>query len=222
MVKPGRLAAAVALGGLVAPGVAAQSLADLCRSASTAKVGQWASFAVSGGASGGGKLRLAIVGSQRQGDSTLYWLEIAGTSATDPARNGIMQFLVADLGEHATPRAMIAKVGTQPPMKMPQQMLAMSSQTAAQHNSALAFTHHCEGAQVVGSETVAVPAGSFATLHVRSGGGDAWVSKDIPFAIVKLSGADGTGMALVGFGTDAKSSITETPQDPSLPGMPKP
>jgi hypothetical protein len=222
MVKPGRLAGAVALGGLLAPGVAAQSLADLCRAASAVKVGQWAAFDVKGGASGGGKVRLAIVGSQRQADSTFYWFEIAGTSATDPARNGIMQLLVADLGAHATPRAMIAKPGNQPAMKMPQQMLAMMSQAATQHSTAFAFTRHCEGAQIVGSETVTVPAGSFATVHVKSDGGDAWVSKDIPFAIVKLSSTDGATMVLVSHGTDAKSSITETPQDMPLPGMPKP
>jgi hypothetical protein len=224
MFEPGRLAAAVALGGLLTPALAAQSLADLCRAASAAKVGQWASFDVKGGASEGGKLRLAIVGSERQGDSTFYWVELAGTSATDPARNGIMQSLVADLGAHATPvRAMIAKVGNQPAIKVPQAMLAMTSQTAAQHNTALAFAHRCDGAQIVGSETVTVPAGSFATVHVKSEGGDAWVSKAVPFTIVKVSGHDGSTMLLVGYGTDAKSSITETPQEMTLPGMlPKP
>ena len=224
MFAPGRLVAAVTFAGLLAPRVAAQSLADLCRAASAAKLGQWAAFDVKGGASGGGKLRLAVVGSERQGDSTFYWLEIAGTSAGDPARNGVMQLLVADLGAHAIPvRAMIVKAGQQPAMKMPQAMLAMMSQTATQHNSALAFTHHCEGAQIVGSETVTVPAGSFTTVHVKSEGGDAWVAQAVPFTIVKASSKDGSTMVLVGSGTDAKSSINETPQDMPLPGMlPKP
>lgn len=224
MVAPRRLAAAVAFAGLLAPRVAAQSLADLCRAASAATLGQWAAFDVKGSPNGGGKLRLAVVGSERQGDSTFYWLEMAGTSAGDATRNGIMQLLVADLGAHAIPvRAMIVKAGQQPAMKMPQAMLAMMSQSATQHNAAIGFTRHCEGAQIVGSETVSVPAGSFATVHVKSEDGDAWVTKAVPFTIVKASRKDGSTMVLVASGTDAKSSINETPQDMPLPGMlPKP
>src|SRR5260370_22545453 len=90
MLKTGQLFTALALGGSAlaaqAPAVPAGGPAELCRAASEAKIGQWASYDVSGGQADGSKLKFAIVGSERRGDTTLYWLEIAGSSAQNPSR----------------------------------------------------------------------------------------------------------------------------------------
>src|SRR5207302_6368906 len=70
MRTPAPLITALALGALVTPALSAQSatdLAEVCKTLGNAKVGQWASFEGTS-ASGGGKLRLAVVGSEREAD----------------------------------------------------------------------------------------------------------------------------------------------------------
>ncbi len=227
MLKTGQLFMALAFGGSA---LAAQAPtgpagpAELCRAASEAKIGQWAGYDVSGGQADGSKLKFAIVGSERRGDTTFYWFEIAGSSARDPASNGIMQMLVPGPGARATSiHGMIVKVGSQPAMKMSPQMLGMMGSHMAQDNMAMEFARECATGRVVGPETVAVPAGSIPAIHVTSAdGGDAWLAKDIPFGLVKAVGKKGT-LVLTGHGSDAKSSITETPQEmPIIPGMQKP
>src|SRR2546426_9953584 len=69
----------------VAP-LAAQDAAELCKSIGRVTVGQWSSYSMTGGKADGAKLRLAIVGQERRGDSTLYWLEISGNGG--PAGRG--------------------------------------------------------------------------------------------------------------------------------------
>src|SRR6266568_2621421 len=58
------------------PAQSPTDLADVCKVLGDAKPGQWASFDGTGSA-GVGKLRLAVVGSERAGDSTLYWFEVS-------------------------------------------------------------------------------------------------------------------------------------------------
>ena len=53
----------------------ATDLADVCKVVGNAKPGQWASFDATNGGSEAGKVRLAVVGSEQAGDTTLYWFE---------------------------------------------------------------------------------------------------------------------------------------------------
>src|SRR5260370_36471835 len=93
----------------------------------------------------------------------------------------------------------------------------------AQYNMALECARGCATGGAVGPEPVAVPAGSIPAIHVTSAdGGDAWLAKDIPFGLVKAVGKKGT-LVLTGHGSDAKTSITETPQEmPIIPGLQQP
>ncbi len=219
MLKPaGILAALSLLTSHISP-LRAQELGELCRAAGRMTPGQWASYSVTGGRANGSTMRFAIVGTQRAGDTTLYWFEINTTTPNQEGKGGaIMQMLVPGLGpEAAHIHGLVMKAGGQPAMKMPDQMIGMMSSQMSQ-NAALETTRRCANAQVVGWETVTVPAGSIRALHVKdAAGGEAWVSRDIPFGIVKVHGKDGGEMALTGRGTDAKSSITEQPQE--MPGM---
>src|SRR5213083_2541732 len=80
------------LAALVAPAaLAAQNPADLCKSIGKVTVGQWASYAVAGTPGHSGKVRFAIVGSERRGDTTLYWFEINGAGT---GQSGVVQILV--------------------------------------------------------------------------------------------------------------------------------
>jgi hypothetical protein len=222
MRTPASLITALALGALVTPALSAQSatdLADVCKVLGDAKPGQWASFDGTG-SSGVGKLRLAVVGSERSGDSTLYWFEVS-FAGKDPAKNGVVQILTASLAAGLeSPRALVIKVGPQPAMKISGDMAGMVGKQGGQ-TSAFDWAGRCSGAHVVGWESVTVPAGTFRALHVTTDdGGEVWASREVPFGLVKTHGKQGD-LALTGRGADAKSSITEKPlQMPAIP-MPK-
>src|SRR2546422_5872180 len=118
----GTFIAALTLGALAALPLSAQSptdLADVCKVLGDAKLGQWASFDGTSGGSGGGKLRLAIVGSERSGDSTLYWFEVSFVGK-DPGKSGVVQILTASLASGLEgPRALIIKAGPHPAIRIP-------------------------------------------------------------------------------------------------------
>ena len=98
MRTPAPLITALALGALVTPALSAQTatdLADVCKALGIAKVGQWASFEGTS-ASGGGKLRLAVVGSERAADSTFYWFEV-NFAGQEPGKSGVVQILAPNL-----------------------------------------------------------------------------------------------------------------------------
>src|SRR2546422_9384229 len=94
----GTLIVALALGALAPFALPAQSptdLTDVCKVLGDAKPGQWASFDGSG-SSGVGKLRLAVVGSERAGDSTVYWFEVS-IDGKDPVKRRVVQNLAGRL-----------------------------------------------------------------------------------------------------------------------------
>jgi hypothetical protein len=214
MRTPAPLITALALGALVTPALPAQTatdLADVCKTVGDAKVGQWASFEGTS-ASGTGKLRLAVVGSERAADSTFYWFEV-NFAAQEAGKSGIVQILATNLASgSAAPRSLIVKLGAQPAMRIPGQMAAMMGQKPGE-NTAFDWASRCSGAHVVGWESVTVPAGTFRALHVTTDDeGEVWASRDVPFGLVKLHGKRGD-LALAARGIDAKSSITEKPID---------
>ena len=64
-----------------AGGLGAQDLAQLCRSAARVNVGQWATYARSGGKDDGAQVRFAIVKLERRGDSAC-----TGSRSSTPGR----------------------------------------------------------------------------------------------------------------------------------------
>jgi hypothetical protein len=67
---------------------------------------------------------------------------------------------------------------------------------------------------LVGWEQITVPAGTFRALHLKSAQEqtEAWVLPDLYFGMLKATMKDGSAMVLTDRGSDAKSSITETPR----------
>jgi hypothetical protein len=215
MRTPAPLITALALGVLVTPALPAQTptdLADVCKALGNAKVGQWASFEGTS-ASGGGKLRLAVVGSERASDSTFYWFEV-NFAGQDPGKSGVVQILAPNLASgSAAPRSLVVKIGAQPAMRISGEMAGMMGQKPGQDNAAFDWASRCSGAHVVGWESITVPAGTFRALHVTTDdAGEVWATRDVPFGLVKLHGKQGD-LVLAARGTDAKSSITEKPLD---------
>jgi hypothetical protein len=218
----GTLIVALTLGALAPFALPAQSptdLADVCKVLGNAKPGQWASFDGTG-SSGVGKLRLSVVGSERSGDSTLYWFEVS-FAGKDPGKSGVVQILTTSLASGLeAPRALVFKAGPQPAMRISGEMAGMMGKQGRQNTSAFDWAGRCSGAHVVGWESVTVPAGTFRALHVTTDdGGELWASREVPFGVVKTHGKQGD-LALTGRGADAKSSITEKPLE--MPAMPMP
>src|SRR3989454_4527165 len=150
----GTLIAALTLGALAALPLPAQTptdLADVCKVLGDAKLGQWASFDGTG-SSGVGKLRLAVVGSERWGDSTLYWFEVS-FAGKDPGKSGVVQILTASLASGLEgPRALIIKAGPQPAMRISGEMAGMIGKQGRQNASAFDWAGKRSEERRVGKE----------------------------------------------------------------------
>lgn len=206
----------LALAGAPALPARAQNLAALCRSVLRVAPGQWSSYRFIGGDNDGGTLRLAIVGTQRQGDSTFYWYEMK----TEPGAKGgrdatIVQMLVAGLGTSKLEiHDLVMKSGTHTAQRVNPMLLGMMAGPIAK-SIASETGRRCTNPriQVVGWESVTVPAGTMRALHLKDteSGGEAWLATQVPFGVVRVLSNDGHDMVLTASGHNAKSSITETP-----------
>lgn len=205
----------------VAAPLAAQDAAKLCMAIGHMQNGQWAEFETDAKGPNGERIegfRFAVVGDEDVGGTSHLWYEFSARTEQGPL---IVQFLVPGFPFEPTDiRSMVMKAGDDPAVKLPKQMLAMASGQMGT-NPMVKMADECQGAELVGEEDITVPAGTFHTTHIRDagGGGEAWISEDIPFGLVKVRETGGMTMALVGHGTDATSSITETPQEFTMPGM---
>ncbi|HXE82194.1 MAG TPA: hypothetical protein VN513_02540 [Gemmatimonadales bacterium] len=176
------------------------------------RVGEWADYRWKGGRSEGSTMRMALVGTEAVAGKPNYWYEIA----LNDARHGktILQLLVPGFGFQASSiHGLIMKSGSEPAMRMPQQMVQMMAGQMGQ-NFAAEFARKCAQMEVAGWEQLTVPAGTFRALHIKDAGEqtEAWVVPDLYFGVARVQLKDGSAMELTGKGTGAKSSITETPQ----------
>lgn len=195
--------------------LAAQEFNQFCRGNPKLTVGQWSSYKYVGGPADGSTMRMAIVGSERQGDSTFLWYEMNLTDAKHPDRPPtITQILVSGLGTpNFSIHGMVMKAGNNKAMRYPDMMLQMMAGPIKKGVGGMIEQKCKQGAiQVLGWETVTVPGGSFRTLHFKDGDDEGWLSPDLGFPLVRVVTAKHGTMELTGHGTDAKSSITETPQ----------
>jgi hypothetical protein len=222
------LLALAALGTCASP-LAGQSLGEVCRGlADRMTVGSWSEYRMSG-PQGPMQMRFAVIGKEAVAGQDYIWFELKMGSTQGTM---IVQALVPGFPyDQDKIESMVMKMGDQPAMKMPKSMLGMAGQAMRGQNPAAGAgdaLKKCESAELIGRETIQVPAGQFQTLHFRSTEagqkGEGWVSQDVPMGIVKMiweasGGSPGGDMVLLGHGKDAKSSITETPQE--MPGMPR-
>ncbi len=211
------LAAALTVATITPVSLQAQSVADLCQALGKVTVGQWVQYEMKADQIPGGKadMRFAIVGTEQTAGSDHYWFEIK-MNTTQGAF--ISQLLVPGYPyETSDVKGMIMKMGDQPAMKMPPQMLNMMQRQ--NNNQAMELAQKCEGAEELGWESVTVPAGTMRALHLRAtdNSGEMWVTDAFPFGMVKWVGNKGEELVLLGHGKDATSSITETPKE--MPGM---
>src|SRR5437762_12856809 len=147
----------LALAPFALPAQSPTDLADVCRVLGDAKRGQWTSFDGTG-SSGVGKLRLAVVGSERAGDSTLYWFEVS-FAGKDPGKSGVVQILTTSLASGLeAPRALVIKAGPQPAMRISGEMAGLMGMQGGQNASALDWAAKCSGVHAVSWESMQAPA----------------------------------------------------------------
>ena len=204
---------------LPAPGQASPDKDKICSQVQnrTFTVGAWATYNSTGGQLNGATMRTAVVGKESHEGTTYFWYEVTIADPKRPQGNMILQMLVPGLGAKAADvRTVVMKSGNQPAMRLPAQMLQMMN-SAPGMNMAADLARQCQEMEVVGWELVTVPGGRFRALHMRHPRptlvSEVWVQPDLQFGMVKGTLKDGGVVELAAQGTDAKSSITETPLD---------
>ena len=159
---------------LAATPVAAQDFQSFCNGTVPVRVGAWAAYQFIGGRADGSTMRMAIIGSERFSDSTYYWYEVQTTAAPNQKpSHTIMQILVAGIASpRVAVRGLIMKSNNQAAMRAPDMMVAMMSRAFTGGVSQyLEQTCKKGGVQVVGVESVTVPAGSFRATHIKEADG---------------------------------------------------
>ena len=171
-------------------------------------VGGWSEYQMTEKGRPPSKMKIAIVG--KEGDA--YWYE----TIIDTKQEGrtISKMLVSGNPEdQKNVKRMIVKMGNEPAMEMPIQMM-QASEDQGQKGKTIDK----------GMESIKVPAGTFTARHIQYQYEgiveDTWIHKDIsPYGVVKSKSKD-FEMVLLGYGTGAKTQITERPQKFEMPQMP--
>ena len=158
----------------------------------------------------------AVVGKETANGQDGYWLEMRADTAR--GKMVMKQLMVSQPGKMQIER-MIMQAPGRPPMEMP--MAMMSRMGGGTHAAA---SDHPQG-ELVGTESLTVPAGTFTAEHFRSTTNgktaDVWASTKVaPYGLVKMTSAD-TTMVLVKVLDHETSQITAEPQKMNFPGMPQ-
>jgi len=173
-------------------------------------VGGWSEYQMTSKGEAPAKMKIAIVG--KEGDA--YWYE----TVMEDKKAGKMITKMLVSGNPDDPNSVkrvIIKTGNEPAMEMPIQMWKQGSKPEESKGKLIDK----------GKETIKVPAGTFATQHFQhqeSGSlVDSWIYKDVsPYGLIKSQSKD-FEMVLTGYGTGAKSLITEKPQKFDIPKVGK-
>lgn len=213
--KPFRIALFVPLLGLVGAGPLFAQFGPMTHAPSiqgvwSPVVGTGAAYEMTDRQQQKNTMEITIVGKEPVNGKDAYWTE---TGIQDPKTHSMiyMKMLVAQDKNNVVTERFIVQVPGQPnPMEMSMSM-AMSGMQGGRQNRQSSDIR--ESADRVGTETINVPAGSFACEHYRmkDGSGDVWVSPTVaPWGVVKFVGRDAS-MVLLKQIKDAKDHITGTP-----------
>jgi hypothetical protein len=154
-------------------------------------------------------MEMTVVGQEDVNGKPGYWMEIA---VSNPRSGGdmYMKYLIAPGDTGMTSTRMIMQMPGQDPMEMDMSMMKMGGRG----QGATTPSDIRDKAELVGTETIVVPAGTFSCQHYRAkdGSGDVWVSEKVaPWGLVKTQGKN-ESMVLTKVITDAKDHITGTPK----------
>lgn len=176
--------------------------------------GGWSEYQITAKGEHPSKMKVAIVG--KEGPD--YWYETV--SETKEGERVITKILVSGNPEdQSNLKRMIVKTGNEPAMEMPLQIMqSYRPQETKTPKKEIKLIDK-------GMETIKVPAGSFKAHRFQyqapDGVVDMWIFKDVcPYGLVKSQSKD-VEMVLIGYGTGARTEITETPRKFEMPQMPQ-
>jgi hypothetical protein len=155
------------------------------------------------------QFEMTIVGKEDVGGKPGYWMELA---VANPRADGQMYVknLIAANDNGVAPVRMIMQMQGQDPMEMDMNMMKMGGRQMPQSTP----SDIRDKSELVGTESVTVPAGTFRCQHYRTkdGSSDVWISDKVaPWGLVKSQGKE-SSMVLSKVITDAKDHITGTPK----------
>jgi len=153
------------------------------------------------------QLEITIVGKEDVNGKPAYWTEMG---FANPRAGGQMYaknlMSVGDAGVTST--RMVMQMPGQAPMEMD-----LSANPAGRPMQQTTPANIADKAELVGTESITVPAGTFTCQHYRmkDGSGEGWISEKVgPWGLVKSQGKDNS-MVLTKIITDATDHITGTP-----------
>lgn len=168
-------------------------------------------------------IAMVALGKENVDGNPGYWMEMRMTSADTGAGEMVMKTLMVTTGTQAGMKRMIMQQPGKPPMEIDGMFMSMMQQHQS-HTPAPSAPGGGDRGELVGTESVTVPAGTFNCQHYRSksasGTTDMWISTDVtPYAMVKMTNAD-TTMVLKKVLTNETSHINGEPQKMQMPQMP--
>ena len=155
------------------------------------------------------QIEVTIVGKDDMDGKTGYWEEFAVTSSTMPGGQMMMKELMSVTDAGLTSSRMIVQPPGQGPMEIDTTMMPAGRGM----RQSTPVDVHTDKAEVVGTESVTVPAGTFSCehIHAKDGSNDVWISDKVtPWNLVKYTDSRSTTV-LTKVITDAKDRITGTP-----------
>lgn len=169
-------------------------------------------------------MSVVAVGKEDVGGEAGYWMETRMTSEQLGGEMVMKTLLVSSASESGIKRMIIQRPG-QPPMEFPTMMMSMMQQHQAQPMTSKGEGGPSGTGELVGTESVTVPAGTFNCQHYRKqdarGTTDLWISTQVtPYALVKMASPD-ANMVLKKVLTNESSHIKGEPQKMQFPGMPQ-
>jgi hypothetical protein len=153
-------------------------------------------------------LDFTVVGKEDVDGKTAYWMEVSMNNEAGMNGEMIVKVLETVEGNTITSHRWIMQMPGRPPMEMDSTMMNRGGQA----NQAADLR---DKAELVGTESITVPAGTFTCehYHMKDGSGDGWISDKVsPWSLVKMEDKEaGRTMVLAKVITDAKDRITGTP-----------
>jgi hypothetical protein len=169
-------------------------------------------------------IAMVALGKEDFDGNTGYWMEMRMTGADTGGGEMVIKTLMVTTATQAGMKRMIMQQPGKPPMEIDGMMMSMMQQHPS-HPAAPAAGGPTTGrGELVGTESVTVPAGTFNCQHYQSKGingtTDTWTSTDVtPYALVKKITPD-SSMVLKKVLTNETSHINGEPQKMQMPQLP--
>jgi len=171
-------------------------------------------------------MAIVALGKEDVDGATGYWMEMRMTSADTGGEMVMKELTVVSTTEAGIKRMIIQQPG-KPPMEMSGMMMNMMQQHQPPPTTPAGAASQGKGGgmgELLGTESVTVPAGTFTCQHYRTQGrngtSDVWISMQVtPYGLVKMTSADAT-MVLKKVLVNETSHIKGEPQKMQMPEMP--